>query len=153
MGDLGGEEVAVWRVAGGARPAVCVMSAIVVVKTVVCWFSWVLAPTWAGVRLAGVWTGLAAGACCFFWWVILRVRLEIGPELVVAVNPWGTQRLPLERVTHVTLGSWGAEFHQTDGFKTTAYALSDMAGYAGKVQGAKRFTEVQAAVERARRPA
>ncbi|MGW6690697.1 hypothetical protein [Streptomyces sp. NPDC054961] len=109
-------------------------------------------PTWAGVRLAGLWTGLAAGFCCF-WWVILRVRLEIGPERVVAVNPWGTQRLPLEQVTHVTLGNSGAEFHQTDGFKTIAYALSDMAGYAGKVQRAKRFAEVQAELERARRPA
>ncbi len=52
----------------------------------------------------------------------------------------------------MTLGKWGAEFHQTDGFKTTSYALSDMAGYAGKAQGAKRFGEVQAALERVRRP-
>ncbi|MFB6518499.1 hypothetical protein [Streptomyces sp. NPDC056401] len=153
MGALGGEEVTVWRVVGGARPAAYVMSAVVVVKAVACWFSWMLAPTWAAVHLAGMWTGLATGACCFLWWVILRVRLEIGPQLFVAVNPWGTQRLPLEQVTHVTLGNWGAEFHQTDGFKTTSYALSDMAGYAGKVQGAKRFREVQAALERVRRPA
>ncbi|MFB6876192.1 hypothetical protein [Streptomyces sp. NPDC056323] len=153
MGDLDGEEVAAWRVAGGSRAAVYVMSAVVVFVAARCWFWWVLAPTWAGVRLAGGWTGLVVGACFFFWWVILRVRLEIGPELVVAVNPWGTQRLPVEQVTHVTLGNWGAEFHRTDGFKTTAYALSGMAGYAGNVKGANRFAEVQAVLERARRPA
>lgn len=38
----------------------------------------------------------------------------------------------------MTLGNWGTEFHETDGFKTTAYALSDMAGYAVKAQGAIR---------------
>lgn len=151
MGDRGGDEVAVWRVGGGARPAAYVISAVVVVAAARCWFWWVLAPTWVGFTRAGLWTGLAVGACCFFWWVILRVRLEIGPELVVAVNPWGTQRLPLQQVTHVTLGNWGAEFHHTDGFKTTAYALSDMA--AGKVQSEERFAEVRAAFERARRPA
>ncbi len=98
MGDLGGEEVMVWRVAGGARPAAYVMPAVVAVKAAVCWFSWVLAPTWAAAHLAGVWTGLATGACFFFWWAILRVRLEIGPQRVVAINPWGTHRLPLEQV-------------------------------------------------------
>lgn len=147
----GGDETAVWRVGGTARPAAYTISAVVTGAAVVRWFSWALGPAWAGARSAGLWTGLAVGVCTFFWWVILRVRLEIGPEGVVAVNPWGTQRLRLDEITHVTLGHWGAEFHQTDGFKTTAYALGDMAS--GQTVNDRRFPEVIAAFERVRRAA
>ncbi|MFG2632052.1 hypothetical protein [Streptomyces sp. NPDC048473] len=37
------------------------------------------------------------------------------------------------------LGAWGAEFHHGDGFKTTAYALSELA--AGTSQD-RRFAEL-----------
>ncbi|MHB9756513.1 hypothetical protein ACYBSK_19240 [Streptomyces sp. BYX5S] len=77
----------------------------------------------------------------FFWWVILRVRLEVGPAGIVAVNPWGTQRLALAEAVSVRLGAWGAEFHHQDGFKTTAYALSELA--AGTSQD-RRFAELLA---------
>jgi hypothetical protein len=114
------------------------------------WLQWLVSPSWADARIAGVATGIALAGCGFVWWVILRVRLQIGPEGVVAVNPWGTQRLELHQITHVTLGNWGAEFHQVDGFKTTAYALSDMAA-AGR-RNDQRFEEVRAAFDQARRP-
>ncbi|RPF30324.1 hypothetical protein EDD92_0079 [Streptomyces sp. TLI_185] len=56
------------------------------------------------------------------------------------VNPWGTQRLPWSHVSAVSLGNWGAQFHTTDGFKYTAFTLSDMA--AGTRQD-ERFADVQ----------
>ncbi|MFE7467033.1 PH domain-containing protein [Streptomyces sp. NPDC057499] len=95
-------------------------------------------------RPAGLWTGLAVGFALFFWWMILRVRLEVGPDGIVAVNPWGTHRLGLGEVASVRLGSWGAEFHHGDGFKTTAYALSELA--AGTSQD-RRFAELLAVLE------
>jgi hypothetical protein len=58
----------------------------------------------------------------------LRVRLELTEDVIVMVNPWGTQRLPWSRVSAVSLGNWGARFHTADGFTYTAYALSDLAG-------------------------
>ncbi|TXS66011.1 PH domain-containing protein [Streptomyces sp. sk2.1] len=91
-----------------------------------------------------MWTGLAVSVALFFWWAILRVRLEVGPDGIVAVNPWGTHRLALDEVASVRLGAWGAEFHHGDGFKTTAYALSELA--AGTSQD-RRFAELQAVLE------
>ncbi len=94
--------------------------------------------------MAGLWSGLAVGVALFFWWAILRVRLEVGSDGIVAVNPWGTHRLGLNEVASVRLGAWGAEFHHGDGFKTTAYALSELA--AGTSQD-WRFSELLAAME------
>ncbi|MFI6475455.1 PH domain-containing protein [Streptomyces sp. NPDC050516] len=56
---------------------------------------------------AGLWSALAAGFAVFFWWSLLRVRLEVGPDGIVAVNPWGTQRLRLDEVASLRLGAWG----------------------------------------------
>ncbi|MEU1619775.1 hypothetical protein ABZ479_21055 [Streptomyces sp. NPDC005722] len=72
------------------------------------------------------------------------MRLEVGPAGIVAVNPWGTQRLARDEVVAARLGAWGAEFHHGDGFKTTAYALSEPA--AGTPQ-ARRFAELRAVME------
>ncbi|MBW5249391.1 hypothetical protein JGS39_10315 [Streptomyces sp. P01-B04] len=91
-----------------------------------------------------MWTGLAVGVVVFFWWTILRVRLEVGPGGIVAVNPWGTDRLLLDEVAFVRLGAWGAEFHHGDGFKTTAYALSELATGTSQDQ---RFAELLAVLE------
>ncbi|MFF4010675.1 hypothetical protein [Streptomyces sp. NPDC001717] len=89
-------------------------------------------------RPAGLWSGLAVGVALFFWWAIFKVRLEVGPAGIVAVNLWGTYRLGLDEVVSVRLGVWGAEFHHGDGFKTTAYALSELG--AGTWQH-RRFAE------------
>ncbi|MFF7641827.1 PH domain-containing protein [Streptomyces canus] len=85
-------------------------------------------------------TGIALGFGLFDWWILLRVRLELTMEMIVMVNPWGTQRLPWSRVSAVSLGNWGAQFHTTEGFKYTAYALSDLAS--GTRQD-ERFADVR----------
>ncbi|MEV4430025.1 hypothetical protein AB0K23_32600 [Streptomyces sp. NPDC049602] len=144
MGDQGGDSVSVWRVGGAARVAGFVIPGVVGVKAFVGWAEWASSPGVETARLAGLWSGLAVGAALFFWWAILRVRLQVGPDGVVAVNPWGTQRLGLDEVTSVRLGAWGAEFHHGDGFKTTAYALSDLASGTSQED---RFAELLAFLE------
>ncbi|MFI6543562.1 PH domain-containing protein [Streptomyces prunicolor] len=94
----------------------------------------------ANVDSAGIATAFALFFALFAWWVLLRVRLELTTDMIVMVNPWGTQRLPWSQVRAVTLGNWGAQFHTTDGFTYTAYALSDLAG--GTRQD-DRFAEVK----------
>lgn len=85
-------------------------------------------PGTASARTAGIATAIALGFGLFAWWVPLRVRLELRTDVIVMVNPWGTQRLPWARVSAVGLGHGGARFHTTDGFTYTAYALSDLTG-------------------------
>ncbi|MER5503561.1 PH domain-containing protein [Streptomyces sp. NPDC002561] len=144
MDDQGGDSVSVWRVGGTARVAGYAIPAVVGVKALFGWAGWVSSPEAETARTAGLWTGLAVSVALFFWWAILRVRLEVGPDGIVAVNPWGTHRLALDEVASVRLGAWGAEFHHGDGFKTTAYALSELA--AGTSQD-RRFAELQAVLE------
>ncbi|MEU4279776.1 hypothetical protein AB0F57_33425 [Streptomyces tanashiensis] len=119
MDDQGGDSVSVWRVGGVARVAGFVIPGVVEVEAFVGWAGWVSSPGVETARSAGLWTGLAVGVAFFFWWAILRVRLQVSSEGIVAVNPWGTHRLGLDEVASVRLGAWGAEFHHGDGFKTT----------------------------------
>ncbi|MER7540489.1 hypothetical protein ABTX77_37785 [Streptomyces sp. NPDC097704] len=144
MDDQGGASVSVWRVGGAARVAGYAIPAVVGAKALFGWAGWVSSPAAETARTAGLWTGLAVGVALFLWWVILRVRLEVGSDGIVAVNPWGTDRLGLDEVASVRLGAWGAEFHHGDGFKTTAYALSELA--AGTSQD-RRFAELLAVLE------
>ncbi|MFJ6015070.1 hypothetical protein [Streptomyces sp. NPDC092952] len=109
-------------------------------KSLFGWVGWVSSPGAETARTAGLWSGLAVGVALFFWWAILRVRLEVGPDGIVAVNPWGAHRLGLDEVVSVRLGAWGAEFHHGDGFRATAYALSGLA--AGAFRD-RRFAELQ----------
>ncbi|MFC9267077.1 PH domain-containing protein [Streptomyces zhihengii] len=146
MDDQGGDSVSVWRVGGAARLAGYAIPAAVGVKALFGWAGWVSSPGAETARLAGLWSGLAVGVALFFWWAILRVRLAVGPDGIVAVNPWGTHHLALDEVASVRRGAWGAEFHHGDGFKTTAYALSELA--AGTSQD-RRFAELQAVLEAA----
>ncbi|MEU3337191.1 hypothetical protein [Streptomyces sp. NPDC006668] len=104
------------------------------------WLSALIHPSGQNVTSAGIATAVAVGFGLFAWWVLLRVRLELHEDVIVMVNPWGTQRLAWSRVSEVVLGNWGAEFHTTDGFKYTAYALSALAG--GNRQDG-RFVEVR----------
>ncbi|WP_338704011.1 PH domain-containing protein (plasmid) [Streptomyces sp. Q6] len=144
MDDRGGDLVSVWRVGGTARVAGWAIPAVVAVKALCGWAGWASSPDVETARLAGVWSGLAVGVALFFWWTILRVRLEVGPDGIATVNPWGTQHLALDEVASVRLGAWGVEFHHADGFKTTAYALSELA--AGTAQD-RRFAELMAVLE------
>ncbi|MFF3152635.1 hypothetical protein [Streptomyces sp. NPDC057910] len=144
MTDQGGDDpVSVWRVDDPGLLAGYAIPAVVAVRSLVGWGRWLLAPEVATARSAGLWSALAAGFALFLWWLLLRARLEVGPEEIVVVNPWGTQRLRREEVASVRLGTWGAEFHHFDGFKTTAHALSHSAG--GRSQD-RRLEEVRAAL-------
>ncbi|MET9911786.1 hypothetical protein ABZZ74_34125 [Streptomyces sp. NPDC006476] len=104
------------------------------------WLSALIHPNAQNFGSAGIATAVAVGFGLFAWWVLLRVRLELHEDVIVMVNPWGTQRLAWSRVSAVVLGNWGAEFHTTDGFKYTAYALGALAG--GTRQDG-RFVEVR----------
>ncbi|MET9877772.1 PH domain-containing protein [Actinacidiphila glaucinigra] len=141
MSDRSAAPVVVWRVGGAARAAGFLLPAVLGVKLLVGWAGWALSPAVATARSAGLDSGLAVGVGLFCWWSIHRVRLEVGPDGIVAVNPWGTHRLRPDEVASVRLGAWGAEFHHGDGFRTTAYALSELA--AGTSQ-ARRFAELRA---------
>lgn len=134
----------VWRVGVAARAAGFLLPAVLGVKALVGWAGWVASPEVATARSAGLGSGLAVGVRSFFWWSIHRVRLEVGPDGIVAVNPWGTHRLRLDEVASVRLGAWGAEFHDGNGFKTTAYALSEPASGTSQV---RRFAELRAVPE------
>jgi hypothetical protein len=117
----------VWRVATQGRARGFALAAVPALGAVSAWLSAVSHRDARHVVSAAVATGAALGFALFAWWNLLRVRLELTTEMIVMVNPWGTQRLPWSRVSAVSLGTWGAQFHTTDGFEYTAYALSDLA--------------------------
>ncbi|MEV6106681.1 hypothetical protein AB0M28_18465 [Streptomyces sp. NPDC051940] len=145
MRNAGETPVAAWRIGGATRPGVCLVAGIVSVRATVAWGAWAASPTWPRVQSAAAWTALSVALCLFAWFAFLRVRLEVRKDVIVIVNPWGQYRLERSDVMSVSLGNWGAEFHHPDGFKTTAYALSDVAA-SGKRQD-QRFTQVKAAVD------
>ena len=89
---------------------------------------------------AGIATAVALGFGLFAWWGLLRIRLELTKYMIVMVNPWGTQRLPWSSVSAVSLSNWGAQFHTTDGFTYSAYALS---GLTGGTRQEDRFADVR----------
>ncbi|MFJ6085737.1 PH domain-containing protein [Streptomyces sp. NPDC092369] len=144
MDDVRDGVIGVWRVGRPGRLVGYVLAGGPACGALVAWagaFSHLDAQS---ADSAGIATAFASGFGFFAWWVLLRVRLELTADVIVMVNPWGTQRLPWSRVSAVSLGNWGARFHTTDGFTYTAYALSDLA--AGTRQD-ERFAEVRGVVE------
>ncbi|MCH5672474.1 PH domain-containing protein [Streptomyces gilvus] len=123
-----GSPLGVWRVSLSGRVGGYLLAGGPALGAVITWFSALIHPSAQNFTSAGISSAVALGFGLFAWWVLLRVRLELHEDVIVMVNPWGTQRLPWSRVSAVSLGNWGAEFHTTDGFKYTAYALSDLAG-------------------------
>ena len=132
--------IGVWRVSRSGRVWGYLLAAVPACGALSAWLSALSHPDAQTLGSAGIATVFALGLGLFSWWRLLRVRLELTADVIVMVNPWGTQRLPWSRVTAVSLGNWGAQFHTTDGFKYTAFALSDMAG--GTRQD-ERFADVQ----------
>ncbi|WP_327402932.1 PH domain-containing protein [Streptomyces sp. NBC_01288] len=142
MDDVRDDVIGVWRVSRSGRLMgylLAVGPACVALST---WWGALSHPGAESAGSAGIATAVALGFALFSWWGLLRVRLEFTTDVIVMVNPWGTQRLPWSRVSAVSLGNWGARFHTTDGFTYTAYALSDLAG--GTRQD-DRFAEVKRA--------
>ena len=92
---------------------------------------------------AGEATAIAVGVSRFAWWGLLRVRLELATDLIVMVNPWGTQCLPWTGVRAVSLNGSGAQFHTPDGFTYRADALGNLGGWDPQDE---RFAEIMAIV-------
>ncbi|MFI6467289.1 hypothetical protein [Streptomyces sp. NPDC050528] len=130
----------VWRVSRSGRIGGYLLAVGPACGALAAWWGALSHPETENVKSAGIATAFALGLALFAWWVLLRVRLELTTDMIVMVNPWGTQRLPWSRVSAVTHGNWGAQFHTTDGFTYTAYALSDLA--AGTRQD-DRFADVK----------
>lgn len=130
--DVGASEprdgvIGVWRVGRSGRLMGYMLAGAPAFAALFAWAAALFRPATHSVGAAGINTAVALGFALFAWWTLLRVRLELRTDLIVMVNPWGTQRLPWSRVGAVSLGDWGARFHTTDGFTFTAYALSDLA--------------------------
>lgn len=136
--------IGVWYVGPQGLFMGSALAGIPAVVAVVRWFALAIHPDLDHLSSAAVVTAIALGCGVFSWWNVLRVRLELRADVITLVNPWGTQRLPWTDVRALTRGSWGAQFHTAEGFKYTAYALSDLAG--GGRQD-KRFAELQGIVD------
>ncbi|MQY10051.1 hypothetical protein SRB5_01550 [Streptomyces sp. RB5] len=145
MSDAGGTPVAMWRIGGTIRTGVCLVAGIVGVRATVAWGAWAALPAWSSAQSAAVWTAVSVAVWLIAWFAFLRVRLEVRSDAIVIVNPWGRFRLERSDVASVSLGNWGAEFHHPDGFRTTAYALSDLAA-SGRRQD-QRFAQVKSVVD------
>ncbi|MFG2460743.1 PH domain-containing protein [Streptomyces sp. NPDC048523] len=140
MDEVRDDVIGVWRVSRSGRAGGYVMAAVPACGALSAWLHVVSHPDVRNLDSAGVATAVALGFGLFAWWRLLRVHLKLTSTVIVMVNPWGTQRLPWSRVSAVSLGNWGAQFHTTDGFTYTAFALSGLAGGTGQDE---RFAEVQ----------
>lgn len=130
----------VWRVSRSGRIGGYLLAVGPACGALAAWWGALFNLDRENVESAGAATAFALVFALFAWWVLLRVRLELRTDTIVMVNPWGTQHLPWSRVSAVTHGNWGAQFHTTDGFTYTAYALSDLA--AGTRQD-ERFADMK----------
>ncbi|MFD3620665.1 PH domain-containing protein [Streptomyces sp. NPDC058676] len=142
--DVRDDVIGVWRVGWSGRIMGYVLAAGPACGALSTWLGALSHLNAQSAGSAGIATAVALGFGLFAWWGLLRVRLELTTDMIAMVNPWGTQRLPWSRVSAVSLGNWGAQFHTTDGFTYTAYALSDLAG--GTRQDA-RFADVRRIVD------
>ncbi|MEV8546188.1 PH domain-containing protein [Streptomyces sp. NPDC051572] len=140
MDDVRDGVIGVWWVSRSGRLGGYLLAVGPACGALSTWWGVLSHPDGENVDAAGIATAVALVFALFAWWVLLRVRLELTTDMIVMVNPWGTQRLPWSRVSAVTLGNWGARFHTTDGFTYTAYALSDLS--AGTRQD-DRFADVK----------
>jgi hypothetical protein len=105
-----------------------------------------------GSALGALAATVTAGVFALFaWWVALRPRLVVTAEAVIAVNPWGTQRVAPADVVAVTPGLHGARLHLRTGFWVSSWALADAAG-AWPTRG-RRVREVAEAIADAQRQA
>lgn len=118
----------VWRVGGYGRVLVSVIAGVPALAALTMWIQ-------ALVHLSGDYAigGLAAaGVAAVIWlwarWVALRPRLVLTADEVIVVNPWGTQRVPLDEVVTVTPGFGAARLQLRNGFSVAVWALADAAG-------------------------
>lgn len=144
VGDVRDGVIGVWRVGWSGRLMGYVLAVGPACGALSAWLGVLSHPGTQYVSSAGIATAVALGFGLFAWWGLLRVRLELTTDVIVMVNPWGTQRLPWSGVSAVSLGNWGAQFHTTDGFTYSAYALS---GLASGTRQDERFADVRRIVD------
>jgi hypothetical protein len=89
-------------------------------------------------------TGIAAVYGLVIWGVALRPRLVLTGDVIVVVNPWGTQRVPVADVVAVTRSMFGARLELRSGWSVTAFALAE--AYSGGFDRGRRIAEVADAV-------
>ena len=128
-----------WRVHSQVLMSVGVFWTLAVPAVAWSWLAWVVEPTAGRAVHAATATGAVAALSTLLGVVLLRPRLELHEDAVVIVNPLATYRLPREDITAVARGTYGAEFHRRDGFRTNAVALMD--SFAGV--GPERLEELR----------
>jgi hypothetical protein len=121
-----------------------VIAAVPAVGAVVAWVSAAVRLSGQGALAAMASTGTAAVYGAFVWWVALRPKLVLTDDEIVAVNPWGTQRVAVADVVAVTRGWLGARLQLRSGWSVTSFALAE--AYGGRPDDGRRVAEVAEAV-------
>ncbi|WP_240677221.1 hypothetical protein [Actinacidiphila soli] len=137
--------IEVWRVSPQGLTTGYALAGVTALAAAVRWLTLAVHPDLEHLTSAAEATAVALGFGLFSWWNLLRVRLELTPEVIIMVNPWGTQRLPWSRVCSVSLGAWGAQFYTHDGFKFTAHAFGNFGE--SRRRHDQRFAELERIVE------
>jgi hypothetical protein len=137
-------ETQVWRLAGFGRSITSVMLAVLTVMTVALWVQAAMHTSLDGVLEALRATAVAAGAGLFLWWVALHPKLVLTTDEVVAVNPWGTQRVAVADVAAVTRSLFGARLELRSGWSVTVFALAE--SYGGGFRRGQRNAQVVDAI-------
>jgi hypothetical protein len=134
----------VWRLAGFGRVLATIVGAVPALMAVVLWVQAAVRPSIDGALEALPLTGIAAVYGLFAWWVALRPRALLTAGEVVAVNPWGTQRVAVVDVVAVTGGMYGARLELRSGWSVTVFALAE--AYGGGFRRGRRIAELSEAV-------
>jgi hypothetical protein len=134
----------VWRLAVFGRVLATVIAAGPAVMAVAVWVMAAERRSAEGALMAVTVTGVAAGFGLFLWWVALRPKVVLTADEVVAVNPWGTQRVPVTDVVAVTRSLFGARLELSSGWAVTAFALAE--AYGGLPARGRRVAQLAEAV-------
>jgi hypothetical protein len=121
-----------------------VIAAVPAVGAVAAWVSAAVRLSEQGALAAMALTGFAAVYGAFVWWVALRPKLVLTDDEIVAVNPWGTQRVAVADVVAVTRGWLGARLQLRSGWSVTSFALVE--AYGGRPDDGRRVAKVAEAV-------
>ena len=137
-------ETQVWRLAAFGRSIAWMIVGPIAVMAVVLWSQAAWHASLDGALEALRATAVGVGAGLFLWWVALRPRVLLTTDEVVAVNPWGTQRVAVVDVVAVTRSMYGARLELRSGWSVTAFALAE--AYGGGFRRGQRIAELADAV-------
>ena len=134
----------VWRLAGFGRGIGMVLVGVAVVMAVVLWTGTALRPSAVDALRAVAATGALGAYGGFAWCLTLRPKLVLNDGEIVAVNPWGTTRVPIGDVVGVSAGFTGARLQLRDGWSVRIFALAE--AYGGGFSQRHRIAEVADAI-------